>query len=1095
MLPHSPRTVFGLAGTLLVLLGALVLFACSQTPTPVPVRTFERAQRVDFVCLQLWEPITNPDGSAGRATVVPRGRPLADCTPTPSDRDGASLPNQLFALVTQSARGEVAVVNLSAGAILDISSKSPSSNFLPVGTVPTDIVSAPDGQMSFVASADPNKPALYALPSAMILGDKAGVIDDVTGATIPLPAEARVTPKLTSWPVCALPQAPGALSWVPRAVPAGGDAASYEIVAVLPGDRTTPARVVTIDPRPFLRGVRGAGAADAGVASDAVIAPGSLAPCPITSTVELAGEASVPAAFRPGATWQNGVPYVDGGIDLTCEVPAPSPTCGAAPCCAPKETLPSGFDGGVDASAITAQADAGACATPGDATRDGDAGAIPLDLGPLDPPRVVALARDESTLYVADEALPFVHVLDLSIAGTAVERAPLLAASLADPSRTVGVRALAVSPATREFKKFLYAVEARTGALLVYDVSQPSDAPRTPLKRPYPELNPFQPADRVLFSSPVVAVEFARTDLPIRRDDTSTTAITGALCNPNPTVPADDPGALYRSASASRGGIIDPKTLRGVFALVTLASGTVAVVDVDDWDAPCRRPAILATDLAQGGGRAFSSLAPAQPSVAGDAYGAPVSVDNSTTDEAFFPVSVPHRLRSAVLFKAAAATGKQIPYITGTPSIDRLGSSLPVAGEGSDATPILRPTLERGAELALAPGVRFSFEVPDVHVDQDWTVTFEGALPGFDGFEGTLATGDGYQSLELKQPGARFCAKGVEDWESGKVRAAEIDAALVRSGRRTPDLARFGRPTAPLEAERLDRRMADYVQLTSELLPRDDAYWTLASGTAAGSCWEGVTAAAGPARYDLCATTFGAPADESPGRDFPILEAYDDKLVLGRFYTFSADGTREVVYKDPSNEASLRLAQCCFHGETKFTVRAGAQWVTLGSAFGFLSHQIAGQGGRCEPSCDAREALLNGRAPMVTRGVDAQAVPPVSRDSALAMRNPAFSFFVENGTRRVVRKLTVVGANGQVTTRDVTVDADVPPQRNTQWRFTTRGQFQSLSLAIGGTSSTVSPQSMKFVAPLGQMAVVDAAAQGLVLIDLRTVAIARAPYF
>jgi hypothetical protein len=36
---------------------------------------------------------------------------------------------------------------------------------------------------------------------------------------------------------------------------------------------------------------------------------------------------------------------------------------------------------------------------------------------------------------------------------------------------------------------------------------------------------------------------------------------------------------------------------------------------------------------------------------------------------------------------------------------------------------------------------------------------------------------------------------------------------------------------------------------------------------------------------------------------------------------------------------------------------------------------------------------------------------------------------------------------------------------------------------------------MKYVETLGQIAVVDAASQGLVLIDLRSVSIARAPYF
>lgn len=1054
--------------TMLSVALAAVLFACTQTPTPVPVRTFERAQKVDFVCLQLFQDA----GNGLRQTIRPVGRPLADCTQSPAGEDGATYKNQLFALVTQSARGEVAVVNLTTGFIMDVSARVPSAGFLPVGTVPTDIAASPDGEVTFVASADPAKPAIYALPSSRIVGDKAAVRDDVTGAVIPLPADDKGVPTLTSWPSCVLPQAPGALTVVPRKPVATGDP-SYELVAILPGDRTTPAKVVTLDPRPFLRG---AGlAADAG-ASAPVIAPGSLAPCTlaITSATELVGEERVPAAFAKGATWQTGVPYVgDGGaVDLACAVPSRPGACGAPPCCAPKERAPAEAftTPGIDASAEVETTDGGApsgCAAP-----SGDAGARALDLGPLDPPRAVAVARDDTTLYVADEALPFVHVLDLSVPGAITERAPLLATSETDPSRLVGVKALAVSPPTREYKKFLYAVEARSGTLLVYDVSQPSDAPRTPLTRPYPELNPFQPPDRVAFSSPVVAVEFARTDIPIRVDDNDPAGLAGVLCNPNPSLGVNDPGALYRSGSSKRGAI-DARSLRGIFAFVTLANGTVAVVDIEDWDAPCRRPAVLAPELVQSGvTRPFSTTAPAQPSIAGDPWGAPFSAENSTTDEAFFPVSVPHHLRSATLLRASTTSGKQIPYLSGPPVVDRLGAILPIAGEGSDATPILRPTVEQPAEPATGPAVRFSFEVPEVHVDQDWTVTYEGQLPGFDGFEGTLATDDGYQSLELRQPGARFCSKGVEDWETGKARAAEIRSALRRSARRTSE------PT-----ETTERRMADYVQLTSELLGPDDPYWNVGEGTEAGSCWQGVQVAKGRARYDLCNATFGTVADESsPVRDFPVLEAYDDRLVLGRFFTFTPGASREVVYKDPSNAGALKLAQCCFHGQAKFKVRGGGQWVAVGSAYGFLSHQVAGADGRCGPSCEPREALLNGRAPAVPRGLANLSVPAVSRDSVLALRNPVFSFFVENGTRRVTE-------NG------VTREVDVPPARNTQWRFSTKGQFQALSVAIGGQSTSVSPQSMRFVGPLAQMAVVDAATQGLVLIDLRTVAIAHTPYF
>jgi hypothetical protein len=61
------------------------------------------------------------------------------------------------------------------------------------------------------------------------------------------------------------------------------------------------------------------------------------------------------------------------------------------------------------------------------------------------------------------------------------------------------------------------------------------------------------------------------------------------------------------------------------------------------------------------------------------------------------------------------------------------------------------------------------------------------------------------------------------------------------------------------------------------------------------------------------------------------------------------------------------------------------------------------------------------------------------------------------------------------------------------WRFTTRGSLSPLIINITTTTASsttaVSPQSMRFIGSLGQLAVVDGSAQGLVLIDLTNVVI------
>jgi hypothetical protein len=203
------KLVLGAVASVLLLAISAVLFACSQTPTSVPVRTFERAQRMDVACMQLYDPTT-------LATREPLGRPQDECAPVPADVNGDSFGKQLYAFVTQSTRGELAVVNLSAGRLIDQSRATPGINFLPVGALPTDVVTTPDGKMAFVGSAEANKPAIYGIPTRRLLGD--------TDERFPRDTEPV---SIASWPVCALPQNPGALAIVPRsAAPqaAGADA-------------------------------------------------------------------------------------------------------------------------------------------------------------------------------------------------------------------------------------------------------------------------------------------------------------------------------------------------------------------------------------------------------------------------------------------------------------------------------------------------------------------------------------------------------------------------------------------------------------------------------------------------------------------------------------------------------------------------------------------------------------------------------------------------------------------------------------------------------------------------------------------------------
>ena len=77
---------------------------------------------------------------------------------------------------------------------------------------------------------------------------------------------------------------------------------------------------------------------------------------------------------------------------------------------------------------------------------------------------------------------------------------------------------------------------------------------------------------------------------------------------------------------------------------------------------------------------------------------------------------------------------------------------------------------------------------------------------------------------------------------------------------------------------KLDRHIGDYVEVTDEILDPGDPYWADQN-----DCWDDLESASPLERHDACSSQYGAAIDESAQRDFPILEAYDDRIVLGRF--------------------------------------------------------------------------------------------------------------------------------------------------------------------------------------------------------------------
>ena len=183
-------------------LAALVVMAlgCNQDTVSLDVRSLERSGRSAFLCLAA--PGTAP------------GLPITDCSRLPAssaddygvDEAGTTTIPHLYALVTQTTRGEVAVIDLTTQTepVLDLDPKVPGKNFLPIGANPIDIVTTPGGTAAFVTVAETGHEGIFALPSTQLR------------PCVDCPA-----PTLHSWPACSLPSAPGEITML--ADPPGPD--------------------------------------------------------------------------------------------------------------------------------------------------------------------------------------------------------------------------------------------------------------------------------------------------------------------------------------------------------------------------------------------------------------------------------------------------------------------------------------------------------------------------------------------------------------------------------------------------------------------------------------------------------------------------------------------------------------------------------------------------------------------------------------------------------------------------------------------------------------------------------------------------------
>ena len=350
------------------LLGLLLATGCQQTVTPPPLMSLAQSGDMSLICR---------DMTTGMG-VDANGCPDAYATGT----DG----RHTMLMVTQTGRGEVAVIDMTTRVVLDEDPTVPGTEFLPVGAIPVSIVSTPGGVSTFVATAEPGREAIFALPTSCIV-----------------PPAANQPPRdLTKWSACKLPSTPGKMAILT-------DSALNSL-----GE--------------FRHTCDGNGVNDADTST--------AANCP----ADWEGEQQVPPSGRrkilvtlPNLPTGGGIAILD-ARDLFDRTPGTFDPCTIERWLPLSATVPSG---------------AQAQAIPPDLTLPSGC-TVPqrYSFGP--PPsgftaQPAGTAYKEGRLYVADLGVPLVHVLDLSDPCNPQESPPLLPSSYDEPTRTVFTSSVAVS--------------------------------------------------------------------------------------------------------------------------------------------------------------------------------------------------------------------------------------------------------------------------------------------------------------------------------------------------------------------------------------------------------------------------------------------------------------------------------------------------------------------------------------------------------------------------------------------------------------------------------------------------------------------------
>ncbi len=1042
-------------------IGLLSLTGCTQTVTPPPLQSLTGSGQVSILCREM----TTGQGRDRRAC------PDSDYAIS----DGED--RHTLALVTQTIRGEVAVVDLHSQAVLDANPLLPGKEFLPVGKNPTAIVSTPGGVATFVVTAEKGFEAIYALPTTCITAPEPNAASD----------EQKKARELTLWSACRLPPGrPGRIAIVTDTTAAS----SSDPTSATTGYRAScPSAPTNEEWNP--------------VAADRTDCPANLvdeeqiAPAGRRKLLVTLPEKGLVAIYDAQAilnleAGSFGECVPDSVIALSTLVPA-APT---------DQVMPADW---VGAERPTY--------SPFEAPREGVASR----------PMGIAVAGDR--LYVADVGVPLIHVVDLKDTCNPLEGAPLRPLDFDDPSRVVLTSEVAVSDMTlagqAKHQRFLYAVDydgprtvdfdniGTSRSIMAFDLSD--GASKAPIVRSHVPDSPFEPPDRIRFESPIKKLQIVTHDAPAV-DPATKTAQIGTLCDPYPDATA--PGSLYRNSADYTTGA-GPRKLRGIFGAVTLSNGQVVAIDIEDWDAPCRRPK---SNNPGDGTVDWLGCAHDQTLAAKGFswFAAGTDGDDPTvTDESSCNVIEPHRLRSGRFFRTDTTLGSLAPSLSGYPRLSSIESGdLPTGKSDVDRKhpQMLAVPFSDSGDCSIAQANAFlnvgtaryeqcgtkqdiietepasaehnslflPLKEPRVYYSQEsFSATYEGTviaergngwLPRYSPEEATARYGRAIKDDEilLRDPEALFCANGVEDY--GIARKTGQDSFKLSD---------------PGQLDRFAQDHADFVVFTGDF-DSTDPYWAKAANQKK-YCPDTTDP------YRDCVSWFGTRKDKKTTREFTIRESQNDDLVIA---------PRDV----DSPDLWVEHAQCCFRNVAAYEVRAGKQWVVKGAS---LLSQMNGGGENqaCTKDTSQRRSKLRSRVFEIASASDLckqdeTTGKPSSKDCAIGAADPAVDVCVTaEASRGIWSELDsgVLPAEclfNALKGRFAIYRGQQPSVRDMAFKWTISGGFAPLGASIA--SSTVGlnvlPMDMVYSESMDAFVIVDGASGGLNLVGMANFSALGQPY-